>query len=56
MLNLKFWSVLTGATFLLMPVFGILYFWTKSALNWKLLVTDVLIFVFSVIMYNVLKK
>jgi hypothetical protein len=56
MINLKFWAVITGASFILIPIFGILYVWNNSVINWRLLVTDIIIFFFAVAMYSLLKK
>jgi hypothetical protein len=54
--NLSFWEKLTGATFLLIPSLGITFLFFESVLFFKLLITDLILFAFSLIIQLTQKK
>lgn len=56
MSGIQFWALITGTTFVLIPVFGIVLFWTKNDISYKLFVTNTLIFVVAVVFYNIYKS
>lgn len=53
--NLKIWAFLTGLSFLLMFFTGLIFVWFNNELTYRIFVSSVLLFLFSVVMYNCYK-